>query len=184
MFLNASDQAVQIRKCLLGQFVLLVVVMYVGFTVTGTGSYLRGFGPATDLQYMGVVIDTWSKYVLLCLFLSLVQIITVLIEEIANPILGFSVYNPDKKVITEFYKVELQIYAQSLWLMGSLRSVFFTMATITRFDIAVIRIITGEVTSIFTERMLLNKKTFTSEIVPDLETGINEPLLRTVEEEI
>lgn len=177
MLWSKSEQAVQIRKCLYGQFILLVFVMSVGFTIAGTGSYLRGFGPTTDLQYMGVTIDTWLKYGLLCMFLSLVQIITVIIEEIASPILGFSVYNPDKKIITEFGKIELQVYAQSLWLMGSLRSVFFTMATITRFDIAIIRIITGEITSIFTVRMLLNKKKFTNESTPDVESRLDEPEL-------
>jgi hypothetical protein len=33
-----------------------------------------------------------------------------MINDIASPILGFNIFNPDKKTITDFGKCELQFY--------------------------------------------------------------------------
>jgi hypothetical protein len=84
----------------------------------------------------------------------------VFINEIANPILGFSIYNPDKKVITEFSKNELQLLANIMWFINGLIGTLFVMVTISQIDIALLRTLYSDVTTIFTIRMLLNEKKF------------------------
>jgi hypothetical protein len=44
-----------------------------------------------------------------------------IIQDIAGPIMGFNIYNPDKKIITEFTKNELQLYAQTFWFLSSIK---------------------------------------------------------------
>ena len=47
-----------------------------------------------------------------------------------------------------------------LYLIDNLRYVFTLMITISQIDLAIYGVLVGEITSIFTIRMLLNEKTF------------------------
>lgn len=77
--------------------------------------------------------------------------------------MGFNIYNPDKKVITEFTKNELQIMANCMWFINSLIGALSIMVTISQLDIAILRVVYAELTSIYTIRMLLNEKEFINE---------------------
>ena len=92
----------------------------------------------------------------------MVNIIKVISEEIGGPILGFNIYNPDKKVITEFTKCELQLYGNAMFALSGVRGIFITLITITQFDIALWSLFVSEMASLFTIRALLNEKTFTA----------------------
>ena len=85
----------------------------------------------------------------------------VLVNEIGSPILGFRVYNPDKKIIDDFTKNELNFLANSMWFVNGFRTVLMAVVTITQVDIAFSGMIISEIVSIFTVRHLLNCKTFT-----------------------
>ena len=85
---------------------------------------------------------------------------SVIINEIANPILGFTIYNPDKKEVEEFSRCELQTYANLHWILEAIRSTLMVLVTISQLDIALLRVMYGEMTSFYTIRMLLNEKKF------------------------
>lgn len=77
------------------------------------------------------------------------------------PIIGFNIYNPDKKVITEFTKNELQFYGNAMFLIKSIISkVFLVIIAITQIDVALVSVLFSEFISLFTIRMLLDEKTF------------------------
>jgi len=76
--------------------------------------------------------------------------------------MGFSIFNPDKKVIHDFGKVELQIYANLFWLISALRSTINILISISQFDIALLRVIYSELASVYTIRILLNEKQFST----------------------
>ena len=102
----------------------------------------------------------------------------MIIGEIAHPIIGFNIYNPDKKEINDFTKFELQLYGNIMYFIDSVRSVLMIMLSITQIDIALFGTVICEITSIFTIRMLLNEKMFVKKIkgynkVP--ETDIENP---------
>jgi hypothetical protein len=115
-----------------------------------------------------VHIDTWTKYIITLVFIAIVDIIRVISEEIGMPIINFNIYNPDKKVITEFTKFELQLYGNSMYALTSIRGVFITLISITQFDIALWSLLIGETSALFTIRALLNEKIF--EQYAELET--------------
>ena len=56
-----------------------------------------------------------------------------------------------------------------MWLINSLTNALFILITISQIDIAILRILYSEITTIFTIRLLLNDKTF---IVENDETFI------------
>jgi len=121
--------------------------------------YLR-WGPQDDLIIISVAVDTYDKYIMLLATIAVIKISDVLIGEIANPIIGFNIYNPDKKVITDFTKNELQFYGNSMYLIDAIKSVLLIMVNISQIDIALWGVIVSETASIFTIRMLLNEKEF------------------------
>jgi hypothetical protein len=47
-----------------------------------------------------------------------------------------------------------------MWLINSLTNALFILITISQIDIAILRILYSEITTIFTIRLLLNDKTF------------------------
>lgn len=131
-----------------------------------SGSYFR-FGPSSDFILVGVPIDTVTKYSVTLALIAIVNIIKVISDEIGGPIIG---YNPDKKVITEFTKWELQlvhvtlywgIYGNAMYALGGVRGLFMTLISVTQFDIALWSLFISEAASVFTIRMLLDEKTFT-----------------------
>ncbi len=52
-----------------------------------------------------------------------------------------------------------------MWFINSLTNSLFVMITISQIDIAILRILYSEITTIFTIRMLLNEKEFVYERV-------------------
>ena len=118
------------------------------------------YGPNDNLYILSIKINTQQKYIFLQFFLLFVEFSRVFTNEIASPILGFNIYNPDKKIITEFTKNELQLLANMMWLINSLTNSLFVMITISQIDIAILRTIYSEITTIITIRMLLNEKKF------------------------
>jgi len=82
------------------------------------------------------------------------------VSEIAEPVLSFTIYNPDKKNIVDFSKNELQFYANLLYFIDNIRYIFTLMITITQIYLALFSVLIGDITTLFTIRMLLNEKTF------------------------
>jgi hypothetical protein len=150
----------RLRQCLAINALLFVcIVCLICAFGDSDNPYLR-FGPGRELQPLGVKIDTWTKYWMFQVLICIIKVTDVYIGEIANPILGFSVYNPDKKVITDFSKNELQLYANGMWMITSLRSVMMVMISISQIDVALLQVLYGELTSLYTIRLLLNEKSF------------------------
>ncbi len=128
-----------------------------------TSKYFR-WGWNDDLILISIPINTQKRYLYTILFISIMRISHVIIGEIAHPIIGFNIYNPDKKEITEFSKIELQMYGNLMYLIEGFKNILTVMLSITQIDIALISMLVSEVTSIYTINMLLNEKTFVKSI--------------------
>ena len=150
----------KLKVCLLGNFLLLmfVLILVVIFRDDKT-KYLR-WGPQDDLIIISIAINDYTRYFLFLLCIMVINISDVLIQEIAMPILGFNIYNPDKKEITEFSKNELQFYGNAMYLINAIKSILLILVNISQIDIALWGVIVSETASLFTIRMLLNEKTF------------------------
>ena len=141
-------------NAMLVSLIALFVSMY-----STADAYMR-YGPQADLKLLGVAIDTWPRYWIFQLFLGCIQVTDVIIQDLANPILGFNIYNPDKKIITEYTKNELQLYAQSFWFLSQMKGALMLMVTITQLDITISKCVFSELAGIVAIRILLNDKKF------------------------
>ena len=124
----------KLKYCVIGNILLFVVIVTIITHFQQESKYFR-FGPSNDLIVISVNINTNNRYLILLFIISLVKIIKVVVEEIGMPVVGFNIYNPDKKVITEFTKNELQFFGNMMFLTSSLRYIFEVMITITQIDI-------------------------------------------------
>ena len=149
----------KLKICVLSNLLLLAVVITLILIFRDDNSYLR-WGPQQDLIIISVAINNMTKYFLLLGVIAIIKISDVVIAEIASPIIGFNIYNPDKKVITEFTKNELQFYGNSMYLINAIKAVLLIMVNISQIDIALWGVFVSETTSLFTIRMLLNEKEF------------------------
>lgn len=145
--------------CLVGNVVLLLSVITINVVLNDESKYFR-FGPNEDLVIISSKINTTGRYVALLIVISLMNVVTVVVEEMGMPVLGFNVYNPDKKHITEFTKNELNFLANAMYFTSGLRNALMVMVTVSQVDIAMFSVIVKEITSIVTVRMLLNEKIF------------------------
>ena len=149
----------KILVCLIGNVIILSVIVIIVSVFATQSTYWR-FGWSDNLIVISVRINTLQRYIGLLFGIMVINVSRVIVEEIGMPILGFSVYNPDKKVITDFGKNELQFYANAMFMVSGLRSLFMTVISVTQFDIALWSLVISEITCIYTIRLLLNEKEF------------------------
>ena len=153
--INRKLKVCVFSNLLLLSFVITVILLF----KDDKSTYLR-WGPQDDLIIISVAINNMTKYFMLLGIIAIIKISDVVIAEIASPIIGFNIYNPDKKVITEFTKNELQFYGNSMYLIDAIKAVLLIMVNISQIDIALWGVLISETTSLFTIRMLLNEKEF------------------------
>ncbi len=157
----AISNSKKVWLCLIINFITMLLVLLIVCIFRSPKSEYFRFGPSDSLIVISVQIDTWKKWILLNIFIWMVKGCDVLVNEIGSPILGFRVYNPDKKVIDDFTKNELNFLANSMWFVNGFRGILMAVITITQVDIAFSGMIVSEIVSIFAVRHLLNCKTFT-----------------------
>jgi hypothetical protein len=153
----------RLRLCIVTNsclFILIAITLL--FFYDKESTYLR-YGPHSDLNVLGIKINSWKHYIGLQFFLAIVEVTDVIINEMASPILGFNIYNPDKKEITQFTRFELQFYANSMWLLNGLKRVLMVVVSVSQIDIALLRVVYSEITSWYTIRILLLEKKFPKE---------------------
>ena len=153
----------KLQLCILVYGILLILIVIIINFFQTKSTYFRWGVPNKDeepLIIISVNIDNYYKYFSLLFLITIIRIIKVGVNEIADPIITFNIYNPDKKNIEDFGKNELQFYGNMLYLIDNLRYVLTLMITISQIDLAIYGVLVGEITSIFTIRMLLNEKTF------------------------
>jgi hypothetical protein len=120
-------------------------------------------GPSPNLMLLGIKIDTWAKYTVLQVLMCIFQIADTVIQEFANPILGFNIYNPDKKDIKDFSRFQLQFYAQSFWFVNNVKYALLLLVSITQIDLAISKVIYSELAGIYTIGTLIAEKNFVTE---------------------
>ncbi len=156
------NQLNKIRICLiLNLFLLFFISIFI--TLFASGSKYFRFGPSEDFIFISVAINNYSKYSLLLILIFFNDIIKVLISEIGEPVLIFNVYNPDKKIITDFTKCQLLFYANSMFFISNTRRIFEILISVTQIDIALFSIINEQIVSTFAVCFLVNEKKFDNE---------------------
>lgn len=145
--------------CLIINMVTLFIIIGLTCGFGESRGYLS-MGPSDHLYLIGIVIDTWTKWGLSMLLIVAVSIVDCITVEFGMPFVSFRIYNPDCKEINDVGPIELQILANGMYLSQSLKSAVYTLAVVTQIDYAIARVISSELASIYTIRVLIKEKKF------------------------
>jgi hypothetical protein len=162
--------------CLVGNTLSMIIILILIIVFRDQNSKYFRLGPNEDLIVVSVNINNWSKWSILLMVVGLIRGCEVLVNELASPILGFRIYNPDCKEINDFTKNELNFLGNAMWFVNNFRSILMVIVTISQFDIALISMFISELVSICTVRYLLNEKKFIKKSNLDDLMELNTPL--------
>ena len=140
----------KVEICLILNVILLTIITSLIGIYSCESKYFR-FGPHEDFILISVKINNMVNYVGLLIIIGFMNCIKVLVAELGEPVLVFNVYNPDKKIIDDFSKFQLLLYANTMFFVSNTRRVFEVMITITQIDIAIFSVIVEQIVSIITE---------------------------------
>jgi len=154
------DKKLKIKICVYTNLLLIIGIILSFFIFNDYKSRYFRFGWSEDFTFVSFIIDTPIKYLCLCFFIILVNISDVLINDVAQPILYFTTYNPDRPIITDFSRFELQMYSNIMLFIQTLKKFLQVLITISQIDIAFISIISSQISGMLTINFLLNEKTF------------------------
>lgn len=145
------------KYCFWANLVLLCLLVTCALLASPEGG-LFVFGPSETLKIGSVVIDTWLRYWILVVLVCLFRSLSVVINDIGMPNLGFSIYDPTTETVYGFRRAELQLLANGMFLVTSLSSIFSTLVIVSRLDVAVISTLASEISSAASIYYLLGKK--------------------------
>ncbi len=156
----------KLKYCLFGNIFILFLIMLSVYFFKETSPYWT-FGPNNNLEVMYIKIDNIFKYISLLFLITIINIGKAYNDEIVMPIIYFNIYNPDKRIINEFTKFQLQFYSNSLYIINNIRKIFIIMFIISQFDIALFSVLISALAQIYTKNLLLEEKRFSEPLLGD-----------------
>ena len=150
----------RLKICIVGQFMLLIGIIIPTVLLANKGSSYYRFGPNDELIIISIKINTGFKYGILLLYVFIFRVCKAFVNELGMPVLGFNIYDPNKKVVTGFTRNELQIQANVMYTLNAIRSILEIQLAISQIDIAIISAVFQEIASIPTIHLLLKDKEF------------------------
>ena len=138
----------RLKLCIIGQFVLLISVVIPIVLLANKQSTYYKFGPNEDLIIISIKINTWLRYGILLIYVFIFRVCKVFITELGMPILSFNIYDPNRKKVEGFTRNELQIQANTMYMLNAIRYALTLQLAIIQIDIALISAIFSALASI------------------------------------
>lgn len=132
-------------------------------------SYYFKIGWSDNFVFASIIINGPVKYLLLCLFIIVLNISEIFLNDIATPLIQFSTYNPYKLIIHDFSRCELECYSNIIFFIQTTKKFIQIYVTFSQIDIAIISLLSSQAAVAMAIRYLLDKKTF---VLPSISTTI------------
>ena len=150
----------RLKICIVGQFILLIAVLIPTVLLATPDSPYYRYGPNEDLTIISVKINTGTKYAILLIYVFIFRVCKAFVQELGMPVLGFNIYDPNRKKIIGFTRMELQVQANIMYTLNAIRWALEIQLAIVQIDIAIISAVFQEIASIPTIYILLKDKEF------------------------
>ena len=138
---------------------LLIFSLLCIFFNNNQGTYFT-CGWSDNLVFVSISIDSSIKYYCLCLFIITMNFTEVFLNDIASPLITFSTYNPYKMEISDFTRMDLEIYSNLIVFIKLSKGLLSIATTVTQIDLAIISLFSSQIAAFSAIRYLLNNKTF------------------------
>ena len=84
----------------------------------------------------------------------------ILMDNIAAPLIQFSTYNPYKSNISDFTRLELELYSNTLFFIQISKRLIQVFIILSQIDIAIITVSSSQISAFIAIHYLLDQKTF------------------------
>lgn len=152
---------------------LLFLFLFSGSVIIyndGYSSYFK-IGWSDKFDFASIIINNPTKYTLLCLFIIVLNISEIFLNDIATPLIQFSTYNPYKLIIHDFSRCELEFYSNMIFFIQTTKRFIQIYVTFSQIDIAIISLLSSQTAVAMAIKYLLDKKTF---VLPSISTTIQQ----------
>ena len=122
-------------------------------------SYLK-ISWSNNFVFASIIINSPLKYFLLCLYIIVLNISEIFLNDIAVPLIQFSTYNPYKRVINDFTRIELEMYSNVIFFIQTTKRFIQIYVTFSQIDIALISLLSCQTGVAMAIHYLLDKKEF------------------------
>ena len=158
-------KALLLKVSITMNFIIMMIVIFCFyfFNETNENDSYFNIGWSKNFMFFSVVINTPSKYFILCSFIILMNVTEILMDNIAVPIIQFSTYNPYKSTIVDFTRSELEVYSNLLFFIQIIRRFLLVFVTLSQIDIAIISWASSQTSAFFAIKYLLDNKHFSRE---------------------
>lgn len=154
------DKVFILNLCILLNLLFLFIFVYCFFSTDDqTSNYFR-IGWSDYFYFVSMPINTPFKYFSLCLFIFVLNITEIFLNDLASPIIQFSTYNPYKNNISDFSRNQLEIYSNLIFFIVTVKKFVQVVVILSQIDIAIISLISSQISAFLAIRFLLNNKTF------------------------
>ena len=156
------DKKVVLKTTIFINMFLFFICLFSFFAYNDNSSYLN-YGWSRSFHFVSISIDTPVKYFSLCSFIVGFNVCEVFLNEFANPLIVFSTYNPYKKTIQDFTRLELELYSNIIFFIQVFKQLLKIAVTVSQFDIAIISLVSSQGAAMLVINILLNDKTFVNQ---------------------
>jgi hypothetical protein len=169
------------NKLLILQICIMINILLISFFISSffifnnqSSSYFN-FGWSEHFIFVSIKINTCFKYLALCIFIFLFNMSEILLNDVGYPIIHFSTYNPYNNKIDDLSRFNLEMYSNIIFFIQTFRKLSQVLITLSQIDIALISLITYQISAFIAIRYLLDNKTFTHNDITNIKyESINE----------
>lgn len=157
---NAGVANTRLNGCVVTNIaVLLGIYLFISSHHGGSSTYFH-IGPRKDLEVMNMRIDTWLAYTKIVLFITVIQVIDVIVSVISDPIISWYLLNPVDCLVYGFTRWGLIRSSNLMIITSGAKSILTVYLSITQVDIALWRGLASAATMFFVTVYLTKNKTF------------------------
>jgi hypothetical protein len=157
------NQITKIKCCLYYNCIILIIITII-ITIFSSNIKYFNLGPNNDLVIISIIIDTYPKYIALLIAILFITIGEVFAQIFGLPIINFNIYNPHKKIITEFTRNQLEFYGNCMCVVTNFKHIILIFITITQIDIALFSLIISQICNFLIIKLLLKEKQFHNDL--------------------
>ena len=149
-----------LNLCIIINLFFLFIFFVSFFLLNSNNSTYFRWGWSDSFIFVSILINTPLKYFTLCIFIFVLNMSEIFLNDLANPIIQFSTYNPYKNNINDFTKLELEIYSNIIYFIQSSKKFVQVIVILSQIDIALISLFSCQISAFIAIKYLLNNKSF------------------------
>ena len=154
------DKIIVLKTSIIVNLLFLFIFMCSIMVYTDKYSSYLQLGWSNNFVFASIIINSPLKYFLLCLYIIVLNISEIFLNDIAVPLIQFSTYNPYKTEITDFSRCELESYSNIIFFIQTTKKFIQIYVTFSQIDIAFVSLISSQAAVAMAIKYLLDKKTF------------------------